>query len=190
VSVVPDDEQAVPRGAGAVRRGALALGSNLGDRAASLTAAVGDLAAVAGLSVVAASSVYETGAVGGPEQGAYLNAVLVVETALDAHDVLAAALEVEALHGRVRLERWGPRTLDVDVLALGAEVSDDPVVLLPHPRAHERGFVLVPWAEVDPTFAVPGRGRVLDLLEALSPDAVAEVRPYPLVLSVAAGRPA
>jgi 2-amino-4-hydroxy-6-hydroxymethyldihydropteridine diphosphokinase len=184
VSAVADGGQDM--GAGAVRRGALALGSNLGDRAATLTAAVSDLAAVAGLSVVAASSVYETGAVGGPEQGAFLNAVLVIETALDAHAVLSAALGVEARHGRVRAERWGPRTLDVDVLALGAEVSDDPAVLLPHPRAHERGFVLVPWAEVDPSFEVSGLGRVLDLLEALPPEAVADVRPYPLTLAVPA----
>jgi 2-amino-4-hydroxy-6-hydroxymethyldihydropteridine diphosphokinase len=171
-----------------VRRAALALGSNLGDRGATLTAAVTDLAAVPGLEIVAVSSVFETAAVGGPEQAAYLNAVLVVETDLDARALLAAAQAVEARHGRVRLERWGPRTLDVDVLALGAEVSDDPDVLLPHPRAHERGFVLVPWAEVDPQYVVPGRGRVLDLLEDLPGEALAGVRPFPLTLSVGSAR--
>ncbi len=160
-------------------RGALALGSNLGDREAVLSAAVADLAAVPGLTLVAASSVYETAAVGGRAQDAYLNAVLVVDTRLSARDLLDAALEVEDAHGRVRDERWGPRTLDVDVLALGSLVSADPVITLPHPRAHERGFVLVPWAEVDPGFEIPGRGSVLDLLDSLPGGALVGVRPYP-----------
>ena len=181
-SEVDPGEIAAPS-APAARRGGLSLGSNLGDRGATLAGAVTDLAAVPGLEIVAVSSVFETAAVGGPEQGAYLNAVLVVETELDARGLLDVAQAVEARHGRVRQERWGPRTLDIDVLALGSEVSDDPDVLLPHPRAHERGFVLVPWAEVDPEFVVPGRGRVLDLLEDLPGEALADVRPFPLTLS-------
>ncbi|HYN74752.1 MAG TPA: 2-amino-4-hydroxy-6-hydroxymethyldihydropteridine diphosphokinase [Candidatus Limnocylindria bacterium] len=160
-------------------RGALALGSNLGDREAVLSAAVVDLAEVPGLILVATSSIYETAAVGGPAQGAYLNAVLVVDTWLNARALLDAALEVETAHGRVRGERWGPRTLDVDVLALGSLVSADPVITLPHPRAHQRGFVLVPWAEVDPGFEIPGRGTVLELLDALPADELVGVRPHP-----------
>jgi 2-amino-4-hydroxy-6-hydroxymethyldihydropteridine diphosphokinase len=177
-----------PRDRAEVRRGALALGSNLGERGATLRAAVSDLAATAGITVVTASSVYETAPVGGPEQGPYLNAVIVIDTDLHASDVLAAGHAVEALHGRARLERWGPRTLDVDVLALGAEVSTGPELVLPHPRLADRGFVLVPWAEVDPTFVVPGLGRVLDLLAALPPEAVADVHPY--ALDLALGEPA
>ncbi len=168
----------------AVRRGALALGSNLGDREATLASAVAELGGVAGLRLLAISSVFETGAVGGPEQGAYLNAVLVIETSLTARALLDAALDVEARLGRVRVERWGPRTLDVDVLAVGSEVWDDPTLSVPHPRAHERGFVLVPWAQVDPAFVVAGRGRVLDLLEALPASALVDVRLHRLVLSV------
>lgn len=164
------------------RRGALAIGSNLGDRAATMSSAVADLAGTAGLTVVAVSSVYETAPVGGPDQGPYLNAVVAVDSDLAASDLLAAAHAVEAVHGRVRLERWGARTLDVDVLALGDEVTSGPGLVLPHPRLAERAFVLVPWAEVDPEFTVPGLGRVLELLEALPPDAVADVRPYPLAL--------
>ena len=161
----------------AVRRAALALGSNLGDRdrpPARSGRAAGD---GAWCTVVAVSSVFETAPVGGPEQGPYLNAVVVVATDLSAHELLTLAQAIEAAHGRERTERWGPRTLDVDVLAVGAEVSADPVVLLPHPRAHERGFVLAPWAEVDPEFVVPGHGRVLDLLEALPAEELADVRP-------------
>jgi 2-amino-4-hydroxy-6-hydroxymethyldihydropteridine diphosphokinase len=179
--VIPPD----PRPAPTARRGALALGSNLGEREVLLRAAVQDLAAVEGLTVLAVSSVYETAPVGGPEQGAYLNAVVVVETTLAARSLLEAALAVEAAHGRERLERWGPRTLDVDLLALGSEVSDQPELVLPHPRAHERGFVLVPWAEVDPGFVVPGLGCVLELLEALPPEALVGVRPHPLALGPA-----
>jgi 2-amino-4-hydroxy-6-hydroxymethyldihydropteridine diphosphokinase len=159
----------------AVRRGALALGSNVGDRAAELIGAVRDLASVPGLHLVAASSVYETRAVGGPVQDSYLNAVVVIETALSARAVLDAALVVEAAHGRVRAERWGPRTLDIDILVLGEETSDDPLLTLPHPRAHERAFVLVPWSEVDPDAAIPRWGTVLELLGELPSADLADV---------------
>lgn len=160
---------------GAVRRGALALGSNVGDRAGFLLGAVRELATVPGLHLVAASSVYETGAVGGPSQGPYLNAVVLIETALSARAVLDAAFVVEAAHGRVRAERWGPRTLDIDVLTLADETSDDPTLTLPHPRAHERAFVLVPWAEVDPDAVIPRWGPVLELLGELPSADLADV---------------
>lgn len=161
----------------AVRRAALSVGSNLEDRAGHLRGAVELLALAPGVAVVAVSSVFETAPVGGPDQGPFLNAVVVVATDLSARELLTLAQAIEAAHGRERTERWGPRTLDVDVLAVGSEVSIDPVVVLPHPRAHERGFVLAPWAEVDPDFVVPGRGRVLDLLEALPPEDLTGVRP-------------
>jgi len=146
------------------------LGSSLGDRLAHLQAAVDHLAPVA------VSAVYETEPVGGPPGSPpYLNAVAVVDLAPDT-DPLAPAVAAEATRGRERAVRWGPRTLDVDVLAVGACRSDAPRLTLPHPRAHERAFVLVPWAEVDPAGEVPGRGAVAALLAALPPAARAGLR--------------
>ncbi len=169
------------------RRAALALGANLGDRAATLQAAVTRLAGTPGVRAVGVSPVYETDAVGGPAgQPAYLNAVIVVETALPARTLLALAAEAEAAHGRVRDRRWGPRTLDVDVLAVGDEVSADAELTLPHPRAHERAFVLVPWADVDPGCTVPGRGRVADLAAAVDRSGVR--RRVDVVLTLPPGR--
>jgi 2-amino-4-hydroxy-6-hydroxymethyldihydropteridine diphosphokinase len=159
-----------------VTRAAVALGANLGDRAATLAAAVAEVGATAGVAPVAVSAVYETAAVGGPAgQPAFLNAVLVVETELAAADLLAALHRVEDAHGRVRDVRWGPRTLDLDLLAYGGLVTADPTLTLPHPRAAERAFVLVPWAEVDAGFDVPGLGSVADLLSALPADQVSAV---------------
>jgi 2-amino-4-hydroxy-6-hydroxymethyldihydropteridine diphosphokinase len=158
-------------------RVALALGANLGDRAATLTSAVAELAAEDGVRLVVVSPVYETDPVGGPaEQPPYLNAVLVADSSLTPDELLALAHRVEDTHGRVRTERWGARTLDVDLLAVDAVVSTAPELTLPHPRAHERAFVLVPWAEVDPDFDVPGLGRVADLLAALPATELAGVR--------------
>jgi 2-amino-4-hydroxy-6-hydroxymethyldihydropteridine diphosphokinase len=145
----------------------LALGSNLGDRLANLQGGVDALCARPGLSSVRVSPVYETAPVGGPAQPEYLNAVLVATTTLSARAVLDRCHEAENALGRVRAERWGPRTLDVDVIAYGTEVSDDPELTLPHPRAHERAFVLAPWHDVDPGAVIPGHGRVADLLAAV-----------------------
>ncbi len=144
----------------------LALGSNLGDRLANLQAAVKSLCTGPGLDCTAVSPVYETAAVGGPAQPDYLNAVLVAVTSLPARAVLDRALAAEAARHRVRQERWGPRTLDVDMIVYGDEISGDPELTLPHPRAHERAFVLAPWHDVDPDAVLPGRGRVADLLAA------------------------
>jgi 2-amino-4-hydroxy-6-hydroxymethyldihydropteridine diphosphokinase len=154
----------------------LALGSNLGDRLASLQGGVDVLCARPGLSGVQVSPVYETAPVGGPAQPEYLNAVLVAATTLSARAVLDRCQEAENALGRVRTERWGPRTLDVDVIVYGTEVSDDPELTLPHPRAHERAFVLAPWHAVDPGAVIPGRGRVADLLAAVG---TADVRLCP-----------
>lgn len=138
-------------------RAALGLGSNLGDRRRLLSAAVDSLRRAPGVEVVAVSSFVESDPVGGPDQPDFLNAVVVVETSLAPLELLALAQRCEQDAARVRDERWGPRTLDVDVLAYDAVVSEDPVLTLPHPRAVERGFVLVPWSEVDPTFELAGR---------------------------------
>lgn len=158
-------------------RAAVALGANLGERATTLSSAAAEVGAQAGVDPVALSSFFETDAVGGPQgQPAFLNAVLVVETALPAAELLAALHGIEDAHGRVREVRWGPRTLDLDLLAYGNLVSTDPALTLPHPRAHERAFVLVPWAEVDPSFDVPGLGTVADLLGRLDVQDRAAVR--------------
>jgi 2-amino-4-hydroxy-6-hydroxymethyldihydropteridine diphosphokinase len=152
-----------------MRRVAFGLGANLGDRVAALQGAVDSLARHLRAPMV--SSVYETAPVGGPEQPDYANAVLVGDSDEPASVLLARAHDAEALWLRTREVRWGPRTLDVDILAVGDEVSDDPGLLLPHPRAHDRAFVLVPWAEVDPDAVIPGAGRVGDLVARLDPGA-------------------
>ncbi|MDE3722450.1 2-amino-4-hydroxy-6-hydroxymethyldihydropteridine diphosphokinase [Nocardiopsis sp. N85] len=149
-------------------RAVLALGSNLGDRWATLQGGVDALLTGEGAPApVALSPVYETAPVGGPDQGAYLNAIVVVETEGTPEELLERAQAAERAFGRVREVRWGPRTLDVDVIAFGDTRSDDPRLTLPHPRAHLRAFVLRPWLDVDPTAHLPGRGAVADLLAAV-----------------------
>ena len=151
-------------GAGAERPGAqrrergdvrayLGIGSNLGDRVAHLQAAVDVLHDEPGIMVVAVSPVYETAPVGGPPQDDYLNAVVAVDTSLDARGLLEAAHRAEAAEHRVRAERWGPRTLDVDVLLVGDDRVDEPDLQVPHPRLTERAFVLVPLADLAPEWA-------------------------------------
>lgn len=126
----------------------VALGSNLGDRAGHLLGAVAALSGLEGVRLVALSRIYETEPVGPPGQGPYLNAVLRLESALGPVELLDKLLAVERAHGRVRNERWGPRTLDLDLLDFGGQVLERPGLALPHPRLHERPFVLVPLAEV------------------------------------------
>lgn len=148
-----------------LRRAALGLGSNLGDRLEMLQNAVTTLLASPVVQAVAISPVYETEPVGGPSgQTPYLNAVLVVETTAQARLLLERALSTEDAYGRTREERWAPRTLDIDLLAYGSRVYDDPECTIPHPRVHERAFMLAPWADIDPDFTVPGHGAVRDLL--------------------------
>jgi 2-amino-4-hydroxy-6-hydroxymethyldihydropteridine diphosphokinase len=136
-----------------VTRAFLGIGSNLGDRLAHLQLAVDHLAAAAGVRVTAVSAVYETDPVGGPVQDDFLNAVVEVDTSLDPHDLLARAHDAETAARRVRTVRWGPRTLDVDVLWIDGYTSDDPALTVPHPRLSERGFVLAPLHDLDPTLA-------------------------------------
>jgi 2-amino-4-hydroxy-6-hydroxymethyldihydropteridine diphosphokinase len=133
-----------------VTRAYLALGSNLGDRLANLQTAVDDLAGAAGVRVDALSRVYETAPVGGPPQDPFLNAVVAVDTDLPPHALLALAQQLERDARRVRGERFGPRTLDVDVLLYDDLALDDPDLVIPHPRMWERGFVLAPLRDVAP----------------------------------------
>ena len=177
----PGSPPAPPPAREPARRTVLALGSNLGDRLATLQGGVDALLGPpehgppgpgssgpgsSGLALVALSPVYETVPVGGPPQPQYLNAVLIAETTLPATALLRRGQAVEAAFGRVRQEVWGPRTLDVDVIVYGDVVSDDPELTLPHPRAWERAFVLAPWLDADPDAEIPGQGRVAGLLEA------------------------
>ena len=145
----------------------LSVGSNLGDRLGTLQGCVQAIGGLPETDVLAISPVYETAPVGGPSQPDYLNAVLVIETGLAPRDLLAATQRIEADFGRIRAERFGPRTLDIDIISYDEEISDDPVLTLPHPRAHERAFVLAPWHDVDPAAILPGRGPVATLAGAL-----------------------
>lgn len=149
-------------------RAFVGLGSNLGDRAKALTQAVAALQG-AGVHVVAGSSVYDTDPVGGPSQPRFLNQVVEIETDLAPRRLLETCQRIEVLLGRnrAREERWGPRPIDLDVLAVGEAIAKEPGLEVPHPRIADRAFVLVPWAEIAPEFEVPGRGRVRDLLAAL-----------------------
>ena len=145
----------------------LGLGSNLGDRLAHLRRAVA-LLEKRGVRVLRSSRVYETDPVGGPSQPDYLNAVVEVETDGAARDLLGVCLSVEEALGRERDERWGPRNIDVDVLTFGDETIDEPDLTVPHPRMHERAFVLIPLLELDPDPQLPGGRRAGDLrLDAL-----------------------
>lgn len=138
---------------------ALGLGANLGDRLAALQRGVDVICRDPAVAPIAVSAVYETDPVGGPEQPDYLNAVLLISTTLAPVEVLALShLAEQELH-RTREVRWGARTLDVDVINYGDIVSGDPLLTLPHPRAAERAFVLVPLVDVDPTLALAGAAR-------------------------------
>jgi 2-amino-4-hydroxy-6-hydroxymethyldihydropteridine diphosphokinase len=147
----------------------LSLGSNLGDRSALLQEAETALGR-AGFETLSRSSVYETEPVGGPAQGEYLNRVLGGRTALEPRALLEACLGVEKTAGRVRAERNGPRTLDVDLLLFGAQVRSEPSLVVPHPRMHERRFVLVPLAEIAPRLVHPVLELTIAELLARCPD--------------------
>jgi 2-amino-4-hydroxy-6-hydroxymethyldihydropteridine diphosphokinase len=144
----------------------VSLGSNLGNRLETLQGAVDALADTPGLRVKAVSPVYETEP-WGVEPGSqpdYLNAVALIRTTLPPSSLLERAQAIEEAFFRVRDEKWGPRTIDVDIVSYQDVVSADPALTLPHPRAHERAFVLVPWHDVDPNAELPGRGPVAELL--------------------------
>jgi 2-amino-4-hydroxy-6-hydroxymethyldihydropteridine diphosphokinase len=164
----------------------LSLGSNLGDRMAYLQLGV-DVLAAGSLRSLAVSGVFETAPVGGPEQDDYLNAVLLGISAAPAREIMRLATAAEEAASRERSERWGPRTLDVDVISCDDEISVDPELTLPHPRAHERAFVLVPWLEVDADAVLPGRGTVADLLAEIGTAGVHRRGDLSLTLPAGAG---
>jgi len=136
----------------------IALGSNLGDREATLIEAINQLATI--ITVLKVSTFHETAPVGGPEQPDYLNAVLIGESELEPAELLRKMQEIELAAGRQRIERWGARTLDLDLIAADDLVIESEFLTLPHPRAHERRFVLDPWLEIDSEAYLPGFGEV------------------------------
>jgi 2-amino-4-hydroxy-6-hydroxymethyldihydropteridine diphosphokinase len=164
----------------------LALGSNLGDRRDILQGCVDAIAGIPEVRLMAVSPVYETVPVGGPPQPDYLNAVLLARTSQPSRALLGGLHEIEAAFSRVREVRWGPRTLDIDIITVDGELSSDPELTLPHPRAHERAFVLAPWHDVDPDAVLPGRGPVTALLGAVD---TSGIRRSDLELSVPGGAP-
>jgi 2-amino-4-hydroxy-6-hydroxymethyldihydropteridine diphosphokinase len=159
-----------------VSRAVLSIGSNLGDPVAALRGAVEQLAP----HLIGVSPVFRTPPWGPVEQSEFLNAVLIVADAQATPlDWLRRSQACEQAAGRVREVRWGPRTLDVDVITVDEVISEDPELTLPHPRAAERAFVLVPWWSLDPEAMLPGRGSVLELMQALPAAEVAAVRLVP-----------
>jgi 2-amino-4-hydroxy-6-hydroxymethyldihydropteridine diphosphokinase len=155
-----------------VRRVALGLGGNVGDVLETLQQAIDALLDTPETVAVRISSVWQCPAIGGPPgQPDHLNAVLVLESSLPARLLLERAHVVEAALGRDRSreEHWGPRTIDIDLLAVGDRKLTEADLELPHPLAHERAFVLLPWAEADPDAVLPGHGRVADLAAAIDP---------------------
>lgn len=141
-------------------RAVIALGANLGQRRDAVLGAIDAIAAADDVTLVSASKLYETDPVGGPEQPTYVNAVVLIETSRTPMQLLELAHAIEQQWQRVRDVRWGPRTLDVDIIDIDGVVSDDPVLTLPHPRAFERAFVLIPWRDVQPDAVLVGHGPI------------------------------
>ena len=156
------------------KRAVVSLGANLGNRLETLQGAIDALEDTPGVRIKAVSPVYETEPWGVEpgSQPSYFNAVVVLKTTLPPSSLLERAHAVEEAFHRVRDERWGARTLDVDIVAYAEMVSDDPVLTLPHPRAHERAFVLAPWHDVEPEAQLPGRGPVAELLDTVTRNGV------------------
>jgi 2-amino-4-hydroxy-6-hydroxymethyldihydropteridine diphosphokinase len=150
-----------------VARAFVGLGANLGDRQGTMRRALELLAATGGVEVVAVSTLRETEPVGYTDQPSFLNGAAEVETTLRPRELLDALLDVERELGRERRKRWGPRTIDLDLLLYGGEQVDEPGLTVPHPRLHERRFALEPLAELDRGLEVPGRGSVEALLAKL-----------------------
>jgi 2-amino-4-hydroxy-6-hydroxymethyldihydropteridine diphosphokinase len=157
-----------------MRTAYLGLGSNVGDRLATLQRAVDGLHATEGLAILRSSRIYETEPVGGPPQPRYLNAVLEARTSLGARELLDACRRVERSLGRERLVRWGPRTIDIDILTYGEERIDDPDLVIPHPRMHQRAFVLAPLLELDADPPLPAGVRLAS--SRLGPEQLSGIR--------------
>lgn len=139
-----------------MKRAWIALGSNLGDSGAILAQALADIAQLPNSRLLASSARYRTAPIGGPDQPDFLNAVCLIETQLSPTELLHALQQLEQQAGRVRHERWGPRTLDLDIIAIDELQLNDPELTLPHPRAHQRAFVLQPLAELSPQLILAG----------------------------------
>jgi len=150
-----------------VTRAYVGLGANLGPREVTLLRAVDLLAAAHGIEIVAVSRLRETDPVGVVEQPAFLNGAVAIDTTLDPRALLDVLLETERALGRVRDERWGPRTIDLDLLVYGDQVVDEPGLRVPHPRLAERRFALDPLADLDPALEIPGLGNVAAARAAL-----------------------
>jgi 2-amino-4-hydroxy-6-hydroxymethyldihydropteridine diphosphokinase len=143
------------------------IGSNLGEPERQIGAALEQLAAEDGVELVAVSTLRETEPVGPVEQGPFLNGAVQIETELAPRELLDRLLGIELRLGRVRRERWGPRTIDLDLLLYGDEIVEEPGLAVPHPRLHERRFALEPLAELAPDLEIPGRGPISALLAEL-----------------------
>ncbi len=143
----------------------IALGSNLGDRLEILKSAIDSIKLISHVEEV--SSFYETDPVGGPEQPDYFNAVLIANSDTEPEEMLKNLQAIENSAGRTREVRWGARTLDLDIVIAGDLVMNSETLTLPHPRAHERAFVLQPWVEIEPDAQIPGKGSAHVLLESL-----------------------
>lgn len=152
----------------------LSLGSNLGERGQTVEKAIEKISKTKGIKLLAKSKLYESVALTeagfDPQQPSYINAALKIQTSLKPKALLAALNEIENDFGRIRLQRWAPRTLDIDIITYGHELIETKTLIVPHPRAHERSFVLVPWLEIDPDAILPGRGRVDALVADLEND--------------------
>jgi 2-amino-4-hydroxy-6-hydroxymethyldihydropteridine diphosphokinase len=149
----------------------LALGSNLGDRVATLAQGIREIADIDGFELTGIAPLYESAAVKlhgvDHEAPSYVNTVVAGRYTGTPQQLLVAVNAIENSNGRVRTERWGDRTLDIDIIVVGDVRSDDDTLTIPHPRAAERDFVLVPWLDIDPDAVLPGHGRVADLLAQL-----------------------
>lgn len=166
-----------------IRQAVLAFGSNLGDRLNRLQGGVSALEDTPEVTIVAISSVYETEPLGAPrDSGKFLNAVVLIDTTLTVHTLLDRALAIEDAFGRERSEANAPRTLDVDLIVVGSRVCEDESLILPHPHAHERGFVLAPWLEIDPEGEIPGKGFVADLIGGVDTSGVTRREDLEIIL--------
>jgi 2-amino-4-hydroxy-6-hydroxymethyldihydropteridine diphosphokinase len=153
----------------------IALGANLADPERQVIDAFKELAALPRTALLAKSALYRTAAVGGPQQPDYINACAAIETALDPAQLLTSLFSIEKKHGRVRSVANAPRTLDLDLLLYADRIIDQPGLVVPHPRLHERAFVLIPLAEIAPQMMVPGHGKVADLAALHPPSGVTKL---------------
>ncbi len=146
----------------------IGLGSNLADPVAQVQRALAEIGDIPDLRVERCSSLYETAPVGITTQPSFVNAAVLVQTRLSPRALLAHLLDIEARHARVRAERNGPRTLDLDILLFGEQLIDEPGLVVPHPRLHERAFALLPLLEIDPAIVIPGIGKASEKLEGVA----------------------